>query len=76
MGALAAVVFALFGAWALRGFADFLRRRKDAPYPPGPSPKPLIGNILDFPLVKVPETYLEWGKKYNSESIREPSKLI
>ncbi|KAF4620344.1 hypothetical protein D9613_001208 [Agrocybe pediades] len=67
MHALATILVALLGVWALRKLAAFLRRRSSAPYPPGPIPKPLIGNVLDFPLVNAPEKYLEWGQKYNSD---------
>ncbi|KAF8880799.1 hypothetical protein CPB84DRAFT_1751322 [Gymnopilus junonius] len=42
------------------------RKRKNAPYPPGPKPKPLIGNVLNFLMSKGQEVYLEWGKKYQS----------
>ena len=39
-----------------------------APHPPGPKPKPLIGNALDFPTSNAQEVYIEWGMKYNSKS--------
>ncbi|KAM6490937.1 Cytochrome P450 [Amanita muscaria] len=40
-----------------------------APYPPGPTPKPIIGNVLDIPLKKSWKKYKEWGKKFNSDII-------
>jgi hypothetical protein len=43
-------------------------RKKHLPYPPGPKPIPLIGNIFDLPTEDAPNVYIEWGKKYNSES--------
>ena len=43
-------------------------RKQRRSYPPGPKPKPLIGNLLDFPIQDVANVYVEWGKKYNSES--------
>ncbi|TFK65823.1 cytochrome P450 [Pluteus cervinus] len=39
------------------------------PYPPGPKPKPLLGNAFDLPLDKGWETYLRWSKEYNSDIV-------
>ena len=39
-------------------------RRPTRPYPPGPVPKPIIGNLLDMPFDKKPWLrYLEWSKR-------------
>ena len=35
-------------------------------YPPGPKPKFLIGNALEFPKYNARRVFAEWGKKYNS----------
>ena len=43
-----------------------LKQRR--PYPPGPKPKPIIGNVLELPTKDVANVYIEWEKKYNSES--------
>jgi hypothetical protein len=43
-------------------------RKQQRPYPPGPKPKPILGNILDLPTENVADVYFQWGKKYNSES--------
>jgi hypothetical protein len=53
----------------LTGIAAYLVKRvftkkKPAPYPPGPSGWPLIGNIPDMPDVKPWLVFAEWGKKY------------
>lgn len=41
-----------------------LNKKNPAPYPPGPSGWPLIGNVLDMPHIKPWLTFTEWGKKY------------
>ncbi|KAG6329312.1 hypothetical protein ID866_9778 [Astraeus odoratus] len=45
----------------------FLRKafkRNPAPYPPGPKPLPLLGNLFDIPSMKPWLTYAEWGAKF------------
>ncbi|KAF8161644.1 cytochrome P450 [Crassisporium funariophilum] len=44
-----------------------MNRRKHGPYPPGPKPKFVIGNMFDFPTTNAAASYIEWGKKYNSD---------
>ena len=44
-----------------------ISRKKQRLYPPGPKPKPIIGNFFDFPTKDLAKVYLEWGRKYNSE---------
>ncbi|EJD49807.1 cytochrome P450, partial [Auricularia subglabra TFB-10046 SS5] len=39
-------------------------RRSSLPYPPGPSPKWLIGNLFDMPSSSSWLRYSEWGKQY------------
>ena len=39
---------------------------KSLSYPPGPKPKFLIGNALDFPKGDAGRVFADWGKKYNS----------
>ncbi|KAJ7644020.1 cytochrome P450 [Roridomyces roridus] len=41
-----------------------LRRYARLPYPPGPRPRFLIGNLRDIPVHLPWLTYTEWGKKY------------
>lgn len=46
---------------------DLLKRNvKSLSYPPGPKPKFLIGNALDFPKGDAGRVFAEWGKRYNS----------
>ncbi|PPQ90225.1 LOW QUALITY PROTEIN: hypothetical protein CVT25_012934 [Psilocybe cyanescens] len=59
-------VYAALALWAVKKLVDQVSNRKRAPYPPGPKPLPLIGNVLDFPSSSLAQEYVEWGKKYNS----------
>lgn len=40
------------------------QRTLDRPYPPGPKPLPILGNLLDMPVTSYCTTYAEWGKQY------------
>ena len=54
-------------AWLVHKVVSRIRdNRHRAPYPPGPKPKPLIANLLDFPQVDAAQKYLEMSKAYNS----------
>ena len=45
-----------------------ISKEQRRPYPPGPTPKPIIGNFFDLPTKDLANVYLEWGRKCNSES--------
>ena len=38
-----------------------------APSPPGPPPKPLLGNLLDMPSEKEWLTFADWGQKWGAQ---------
>ncbi|KAF8342404.1 cytochrome P450 [Amanita rubescens] len=44
-------------------------KRQELPYPPGPPPKPLIGNALDIPSKRPWVAYRNMCKEYNSDMI-------
>ncbi|KAF8342442.1 cytochrome P450, partial [Amanita rubescens] len=44
-------------------------KKPHLPYPPGPPPKPIIGNVLEIPTEMPWIKYLEWSKRLNSDII-------
>ncbi|KAF5322608.1 hypothetical protein D9619_001341 [Psilocybe cf. subviscida] len=60
-------VIALLFASISKRVVDYLCQPRRVSYPPGPKPKPLIGNMLDLPTSYGAQEYLKWSKKYNSD---------
>ena len=58
---------------AVKAFRDH-RRRGGLPYPPGPRPVPLIGNLLDIPRESSWIAYTELAKKYGASHAFSPSR--
>ena len=51
--------------FAFQAFRDY-RRRGRFPYPPGPRPLPIIGNLLNIPMESSWFTYSRLAKKYGT----------
>jgi len=66
MSGLLSLSITVFFALLLRKYVTSWKRHLS--YPPGPKPKPFIGNTLDLPTKDLSNVYIKWGKKYNSES--------
>jgi len=62
-----ALLLALLTILVTKLFHDRKRQSK-LPYPPGPKPTFLIGNLFDFPKTNSAKVFTEWGKIYDSES--------
>ena len=54
--------------FTLQAFRDY-RRRRGLPYPPGPRPLPIIGNLLDIPMESSWLTYSQLAKKYGTSYV-------
>ncbi|EIW55755.1 cytochrome P450 [Trametes versicolor FP-101664 SS1] len=57
-----AVVLTLIAIFSALWFASIGRRRRNLP--PGPKPKPLIGNLFDFTLKELWVRATEWAEQY------------
>jgi len=60
-----ALPLALLAILVTKLFHDRKRQSK-LPYPPGPKPTFLIGNLFDFPKTNSAKVFTEWGKTYDS----------
>ncbi|KAI9441889.1 cytochrome P450 [Lactarius indigo] len=58
------IIMASLFLYLLFAFRDH-KRRRGLPYPPGPKPWPIIGNLLDSPKQLPWITYAEMSKKYS-----------
>lgn len=53
---------------AIRAIRDH-RKRGGLPYPPGPPPLPVIGNLLDIPLQSSWFAYIRFSKTYGPTTL-------
>ncbi|KAF7374507.1 O-methylsterigmatocystin oxidoreductase [Mycena sanguinolenta] len=64
---LALLVLAMVLVWLSQEYFAWQRRHR--PFPPGPSPYPLVENFWDIP-TKLPWlTYTKWGHQYSSDIV-------
>ncbi|KAM6498917.1 Cytochrome P450 [Amanita muscaria] len=61
-----ALTFLLPVSLAIVSYVVFRSKKLPAPYPPGPPPKPIIGNAFDIPFKKPWVKYMQLGKQFNS----------
>ena len=61
------LLFSITSSVALVFWKYLVSRKQHRPYPPGPNPKPIVGNFFVLPTKDLANVYLEWGRKYNSE---------
>lgn len=53
-------------ALILRRIVDaWVANTNHGPFPPGPEPRFLVGNLYDLPSSDAAYTYAEWGRRYN-----------
>lgn len=63
------LVLALAPLAALSTFRRIRRNSSGLPYPPGPPPRLIVGNLFDLPKARTHLVLAEWSKRYNSTLI-------
>ncbi|KAF9485763.1 cytochrome P450 [Pholiota conissans] len=76
LGALPAagiILVSVFLTVILKRIASWIRPAGPLPYPPGPKPKPIVGNMFDIPTSNMIQEYVRWGDKYKSKILHASS---
>lgn len=64
------IILTASGSLLLKNYYDERRANpRNLPLPPGPKPRPIIGNALDMPREYEWLTYSDWAKQYGASSI-------
>ncbi|KAF8886815.1 cytochrome P450 [Infundibulicybe gibba] len=63
---LALLLAALVVAYLCKRYLQSTRNLRRFPFPPGPKPKPFIGNALEIPTQEPWITYTKWAETYGS----------
>ncbi|KAF8872237.1 cytochrome P450 [Infundibulicybe gibba] len=66
-GSLISLLSILVAGYICRKYLRLTKSRGRLPYPPGPKPKPLIGNALEIPTRTSWLTYAKWAETYQSD---------
>ena len=56
----------LFGVYGKKLWVSWQGRQAGVPFPPGPPPLPILGNIRDIPSKQPWLTYTQWGDQYGA----------
>lgn len=57
-------LFPAFGALAIYATIVLVRRSRNLPFPPGPRPDPVIGNVRQIGSKDLKVLFEQWGKEH------------
>ncbi|TFY75756.1 hypothetical protein EWM64_g8256 [Hericium alpestre] len=66
---ISSILLCSFALVVVLTIRSYLQRRRSHPLPPGPTPLPLIGNILSIPSEAPWATYAQWSRDYESDIV-------
>lgn len=63
-------IFSAIGALTIYVILRLVRRSRTLPFPPGPRPDPLIGNVRQMGSDDLKVVFEQWGKEYGEQDFR------